>query len=302
MSAFHRRFLFLIVLLGIGIGSLKPLPLAAQTPTQTSTPAPVALYDVFLGTPKGGQPSLYFVDVRSGLSSPIAADGTQHTLLAQGVLFQERDSGVAKIAFPDGRIGTFAAIQPAGSGLSVNWVASSNRRWLAWSISRAEGGTLFSDLYISESDGGDRKQPLRMSSTRGLEALPLAVTDDGSKLFYTRQARDPKAYRVFPVAAEIFQLGIADGELSALPGEPKCLCGAGFSGDGRFFLRLEATEDGRGFDARLWDLARKTDTLAPEPRLTHTQAGHVLISRDGKLAVYTSARGTPPVRGGAAEQ
>ena len=69
----------------------------------------------------------------------------------------------------------------------------------------------------------------------------------------------------------------------------------GFTADGLRFERLEPSP--QGFAARLWDLSAKIDTPVTPPGISHTQAGYLLLSRDGNLAVYTSARGVPPAKG-----
>jgi hypothetical protein len=52
----------------------------------------------------------------------------------------------------------------------------------------------------------------------------------------------------------------------------------------------------------LWDLSIKVDTEIAPPGIAHLQAGNLLFSRDGTLAVYTSARGVAPAKGVPPEQ
>jgi hypothetical protein len=102
---------------------------------------------------------------------------------------------------------------------------------------------------------------------------------------------------LFAVATDVFELDVASGKTTQLPAESKCACAVGFSPDGRIFVRLEADTDKQGFGARAWDLSIKINAAAKAPNITHTQAGNVLVSRDGTLALYTSARGVPPAKG-----
>jgi hypothetical protein len=255
-------------------------------------------FDVFVNSAiSKGKPGLYFVDARTGLSTVVVTNGTRHTLLEKGVLFQENDTGLIKIAYPDGRIELHSAMQPTGANQTINWVASANHSRIAWSVSQRTGTSLLSDLFVAESSGGDKKLVLHTSSTRNVDTLPLAVTDDGATVFYSRQDNTQKLYQLFPLPGDVFSLDVQSGKTTELPAKSPCVCAVGFSPDGRRFGRLEPSTDPKGFGVRLWDLSIQADTPIKAPGIAHTQAGYLSIARDGSLAIYTSARGLPPARG-----
>jgi hypothetical protein len=254
-------------------------------------------FDVFLNsTMSSGSAGLYFVDARTGLSNIAVTNGTHHTLLETGVLFQENETGAIKIAYPDGRIELYPAIQPPDPKAAVNWIVSTDRKRIAWSVSKMSGTSTLSDLYTALSDGSDKKLVLHTSSTKNLIVVPLLITNDGTSVFYSRQIGTPGIYQLFPVAGDAFQLDVASGRATQLPDQARCACAVAFSPDGRLFARLETTA-GNGFGLRVWDLSIKVSTPIQPSQLPHTQAGYLILSHDGALAMYTSARGVPPAKG-----
>ncbi len=262
-------------------------------------------YDVFLNSSiSNGKPGLFFVDARTGLSSVVVTNGTRHTLLGNGVLFQELDTKAIKIAYPDGRIEPYAAIQVDSADWDVNWVVSPDHMQIAWSVSHTEGASLLSDLFVATADGSKKnKLVLHASSTKGLDTIPLALTDDGNTLFYARQQKkDPNAYQLYTTATEVYSLDTTTGQPTQLPGSSGCDCAVGFSEDGRLLMRLESADGQQGFSARLWDLSIKVDTEIPASGLNYLQAGYLLLSHDGNLAIYSSARGVLPAKGVPPEQ
>lgn len=252
-------------------------------------------YDVFFDPTGNG---LYFVDARTGLSSVATVEGSQHTLLDTGVLFQDAFTGQPRLAAPDGQITTLAWIAPATQGVVVRWVVSTDRNHIAWSEVQSDGTNVISLVYAARSDGGDRKQVLRFSSTRRLAALPVHLATDGRTLYYTRQLLpEPGAYDLFERAADLYALDVRTGESTHLPDEPLCECAVGFTADGRQYARLQTEDDGNGFLVRLRDQAvGKLTILNAVDDLLHTQAGYVVVSPNGNIVLYASARGTGSLR------
>ena len=268
-------WLLVLVLLGIGMPTVSH---AQQTG-----------YDVFFDP--DGQ-TLYFVDASTGLSSVSQAEGSQHTLLNTGVLYQEASTGFPRLVAP--RSSTVLTwMQPATDSISVQWIASPDGKRLVWTVVQSSGATMISDLHLAQVSGDDARVIKHIESADGSAAYPLLITNDGLTLFYTLQPPpSPITYLVFPVAADIHRLDLSSGEDERLPNEPNCACPAGFSADGQFYARLEPNTKGSGFAVRLWSLPNQSDSLIPViPNFLHTQAGDVLISKDGNQMVYASARG-----------
>jgi hypothetical protein len=279
---------------------LSLILLGAAVPTQAQS---TTSFDVFLSkNTDEGKTEVFFADVRTGLSSIVATNGQRHILVGNGVLYLESETNTAKIAYSDGRIEPFAAIEVGGADRTVNWIVSPNHQQLAWAVSHPEGASLLSDLFVAAADGSNKKLVVHASSTKGIDTIPLALTNDGGTLFYARQGQEPADYQLFPTATDLYSVDTATGQPTQLPGSSGCACAAAFSADGRLLMRLESTENQQGFTARLWDLSIKVDTEIAAPGLAHLQAGNVLFSPDGTLAIYTSARGVAPAKGSPAEQ
>jgi hypothetical protein len=290
LSAVQREGMLISRCLALGLLALL------LTLTVRPSHAATSSYDVFVNSTlnKDGA-GLYFVDARTGLSTVVSTGGSRHTLLDSGVLYQEDDSGTIMVAYPDGRKAAYPAIQPPDPKATVNWVISPDRKRIAWAVSQLSETTLLSDLFVADIDGGGKKLALHTSSTKNIDTIPLALTNDGGTVFYSRQSSVPRNYQLFPVAGDVFRLDVASGQATQLPDNAKCACAVGFTADGARFERLEATA--QGFAARLWDLAAKIDTPIGAPGISHTQAGYLVLSRDGNMAMYTSARGVPPAKG-----
>jgi hypothetical protein len=266
--------------------------LALLLPARTWAQA--ALHDVFFD-PSAQQ--VYFVAALSGLSSVLPATGSQHVLLRDGVLFQEADTGFARRIAPQSST-VLTWIQPASPTVRVQWVASANGRWLAWTVIQREGVALVSTVHVALHDGTEAKLITKVSSNDAAGAYPLAITDDGRTLFYSLQpAPDPNTYLAFPVATNVYRLDVATAQATQLPNEPLCPCAAGFSADGVQYVRLPLDADGNGFILRSRALPNGAEVVIPAvENFTHTQAGGVLVSADGARIVYASARGLRPGR------
>jgi hypothetical protein len=287
-----RRFRFRIavviwiVLIWI-VFSLSGIRVYAQTRTQ---------YDVFLDP---DTQELLFMDVRSGLSTVVLARGTQHALLPDGVLFQAAESGQAQLARPDGTVTAVAWIQPSIPSVTVRWQISANRERIAWSAIQADGANVISLLFAAKTDGTASKLVLRASSTKGLATLPISINNGGTSVYYTRQPLpNPQAYRLFEYAADLYLAEVETGDSRHLPNEPQCDCGVAVTSDGRQYARLITPPSGGGFGLTLRDItsAKQVVTLPPIENFTHTLAGDAIMSDDGNVIVYASARGTGRLR------
>src|SRR5262249_41736655 len=112
---------------------LSPLLIliAILTPAMTAQAQSPGSFDVFYSANVvKGKSGVFFVDARTGLSSSVVTNGVEHSVLSNGVLFQESDTRLMKIAYPDGRVELFTPMQPSGPNLRIEWVVSENREWL----------------------------------------------------------------------------------------------------------------------------------------------------------------------------
>src|SRR5579864_1845216 len=219
--------------------------------------SPADAYDVFLNQMSGpGNDTLYFVSLRTGLSTVVTVDSAidlrDDMLLGHGVIFRDK-TGSASEAYPDGHTAVLDFMGPSPPGGTLQWSVSANHNWIAWVISRTEAGSLLSDLYIAQADGTGKQLALHTSSSKELGLQPLAITDDGATVFYSRQTNLTNSNSTYATASNIYQITVSNGQFAALPGEPRCSCAAAFSGDGHLFFRLESTA--HGFAAHFIDLS-----------------------------------------------
>jgi hypothetical protein len=262
-----------------------------------TTPAHAAqttYHDVFLRTERGGAITLTFVDGRTGLSATVDAPGFGHSIFAGGVLFQEAESGLARLAYADGRLENYPVVVAAEAGTAVDWVVSANERWLAWSVTARESDTarLATTIYVAAAGRGEVRQALRTASEQGLASLPVAISDDGATLFYTTRddlfdlpaGERSRAARVTLVS--LWRLEVATGAIEELTLGGNCPCATAFSGDGSLYAQVETSAEGNTLVVR--DLGVGTTVrLSPARGAGGTAAG-LLISADNALAAYTS--------------
>src|SRR5258708_18195716 len=182
-------------------------------PVHAQTSAKAGPYDVFVNSSiSKGKSGLFFVDARTGLSNIVVTNGVHHTLLNNGVLFQEIGTNAVKIAYPDGRIEAFSVIPTPDPKSNITWVVSADRKRIAWAVSLVQQPSLLSDLYTSSVDGNDKKLALHTSSTKGIDTFPLADSNDGTKIYYARQGPDKLLYQLFPTTTDLFSLAVPSGE------------------------------------------------------------------------------------------
>lgn len=288
-----RQTLTLIVLVAFVLSAARPNVSSAAQPT----------YDVFASSAVSGSTAgVFFVEVQTGLSTPALTNGLNPTLLGESVIFADKGTGKVGVAHPDGRVAPHPFINsgPSDSAQSVNWAVSADHSWIVWAASRTQANSLLTDLFVAQADGHDKHLILHTSSTKGVGTRPLAISNDGATVFYSRQANDPKAYLVYPVAADIYRLNVATGDSTHLSGEPRCACAATVSANGQQVFRLEALQ--AGFAAHFANLAIGSEVVSGPPATTYTQAGYALLSDSGTLAVYSMAKGTAPAKGSPPEQ
>ncbi|MFN8418843.1 MAG: hypothetical protein U0528_06330 [Anaerolineae bacterium] len=243
----------------------------------------------------------YFVEASTGLSLLASVAGSQHVLLPSGLLYQDAETGEARLLTASGNEQTLTWLATATATTTVRWVVSANQRWIGWVVAESGSGGTASALYTATTSGDNVQLAARIESAEGKIAYPLALSEDDDTLFYALQLPpNPDNYRVFFDALDVYALDVRSSQSEHLPNEPLCPCGVGFSADGRTVARLELEGDGSGFVVRVNDLVANTSEMIPAiDNFTHTQAGDVLVSDDGNLIFYASARG---LRAGSSER
>jgi hypothetical protein len=247
-------------------------------------------YDVFLR----GQ-TVIFADARTALGTTVNANGDWHTLIGGGVLFRAADTQAALVALPNGDVALHPYIPRQTEATITHWVASANGQWLAWAFTtRSERGTV-SDLFVVEGLIGENTMVLHTTSTLGLGVLPLAISDDGAYVFYTRRT---DLFEGLPPALElpiegVFRLHTATLEATALPDSPDCPCVMAFSPDARRALRLATTTDGMALS--LLEVNGGVQQGIAVLR-GYERASYPIFAADGKKALFSLSRSSGRTR------
>jgi hypothetical protein len=279
---------WLRVLLLVMAASIAAPNLSFHARAQDSIPTRV---DVFYEQePESGAARIYFVDALSGLSTVANVEnGTRFTLVGDYVLFQKPTSKAIMRANPDGTQEPHPFIHQSVGLEAVRWVVSPDGGAIAWVQIDSEGT---SEAYAARADGSDLRQ-LPIESPGPLLTLePLALTN-GMARFYYDQAHTPVLSLETPYAIydHIAAYSIVEEAFRALPQEPRCLCGAAFTNDGRIFARLVAPDGVGPFELHVWDLMSDAGIIIPAPNLPYRMAGDLLLNMTGTLAVYSVATG-----------
>lgn len=237
-----------------------------------------------------GVDRLHFVDSLTGESAPLEVNGTHYTLVQRSVMFFDAAAKAVMMARPNGEITPHPFIQPTEQTRRVDWLLSPDGTKIAWTITDGDSpGNLKTTTRIADLDGENQQQILVDGPRDGIRALPVAFSVDNRLLYMDYQPDAIADVTPFQQYAGIFSVEIESKRLVMLPGEPGCFCGAGIGAG--MFLRLKLASDLNGFDVVVTDLAGQVGKTISALRLVNfTQAGDVLISPDGKRAVYGLAQ------------
>lgn len=119
----------------------------------------------------------------------------------------------------------------------------------------------------------------------GIRAMPVAFSIEQDALYMDAQPDGLGRFVAYAQYGGLFRLDLETSEITPLPDEPSCYCGAGFRAGQ--FLRLALSTTLNGFDVRVYDLERnQSQVITSLPIGNYTQAGDILISPDGTRAVY----------------
>ena len=278
----------LLVLLAFG------LSLAAQGQQPSATPAPLPpqiVWQVFVNrsTDGTGLARLTFLNNLTGEQISHEVRGERFTAFGDGILYLD---GLARRVMwlePEGQPVPHAFISLPNDALRVDWIVDETQTRAAWTITRPHAQGLVTTTEIARRDGTERGVVLRDGPRQGIRALPVAFSADQTQLIMDAQPDGLAPFAAYQQFAGLFRIFLDDGRLEALPNEPSCYCGAGFRDD--LYLRLALTPDQRGFDLNFYNLQRGTeDRILANRLLNYTQGGEILISPDGRLAVYALAR------------
>jgi hypothetical protein len=237
-----------------------------------------------------GADRLHFVDSLTGESTPLEVNGTRYTLVQRSVMFFDAIANQVMLASPNGDITPHPFIEPNEQTRRIDWLLSPDGIKIAWTLSDSDSeNMLTTTTMIADLDGENSREILVDGPRDGIRALPIAFSADNRLLYMDYQPNAIADVTPFQQYAGIFSVDLESNQVVMLPGEPGCFCGAGIGAG--MFLRLKLASDLNGFDVVVTDLAGQVGKTIPAIRLVNfTQAGDVLISPDGKRAVYGLAQ------------
>lgn len=272
------------LLLGIVFAIVSLSPALAQA----------SAWQVFIlrGIEADGADRLIFVNLISAEETEVAVDGTNYTVLPNGVLFRDTETNRALVASPNGQVAQHPLIDLGEFARRVDWTASSDGRALAWTITGGTPNALTTTTWVVEDT--NMRQVLVDGPHDGIRAFPVGFNTGHNILYMDYQPDTIGDFTPFRQYASLFSLDLETGGTRSLPGEAGCYCGGGI-GSSRF-LRLTLGEN--GFDLRVVNLDTNVQETIPGIGLSdYTQGGDVLIAPDGTRAIYALAHvnnfGTP---------
>jgi hypothetical protein len=247
--SWEHRLIVVAGLLAFCLGLPVPLSRAAN--------AEGGAYDVFFNSQiAGSKAGVFFVDVRTGVSSTAITATDELLLVGNVVLFRDPTTGSVMAASTTGAVTPYPGVT---TGDYFSWVASANHHWVTWAVGRRQGNSLVTELYLADAGGTQKSVPLRTSSTKNIGIRPLAVSDDGAVIYYTREEQQDAVSHLRGGASEVYQLTVATGEPTLLSNEPCKDCVTAISTDGRRALRLGSAA--RGIAGTLYDLSPRLIAL-----------------------------------------
>jgi len=233
--------------------------------------------------------TLIFIDTLTGAEVETQAAGERYTIAGGDVIYFDASRGRVMIATPDGSVREHPFIQPTIDSRRVDWTISDDMQWIAWTLTSADTiGRLSTVTTTARLDGTEPRRVLVDGpNSDGLRAMPLGFNPSAQSLFMAMQPDGLNDFMPVTQYGQLFTLDVITGDRVSLieAGEPICLCGADFRAGKIVRLVLSASQ--QGFDVRVTDTQSGSTVTIPSLALEgYTQAGDVLISPDGRRAVY----------------
>jgi hypothetical protein len=275
------------------------MPVNAQDTTQPTFDNHT--WDVFIerNTGENNMDTLVFIDVLTGETVSVETHGERYTPVLRGVIFFDWIENQVKLATPEGVIQNHPFIIFSFGIQRIDWVISHDRKSIAWTLTREiDTNALITTTQLADIDGSNIREMLIDGPYDSVRALPIAFSEDNSELYIDAHPDGLSQFSPYTQYAGLFSLDLTSGDITPLPGEPSCFCGAGF-GSG-MLVRLLLNNNLDGFDVKVYSVdGGEPRTISAITRRNYTQAGDVLLSDDGSFAIYALSQ----VRGfGTAEQ
>lgn len=250
--------------------------------------APNRTWEVYVQNDIAGDMDLLlFVDILDATAETVQTTGERYTTLDDSVLFYNPASRTMLMATPDGNIRPHPFVQINDAARRIDWVLSDDQRNIAWTLTYGSGDNMRTETWVAGITGTDQRLVLEDGPRNdGVRALPVAFSTDNTGLIMDAHPDIVGDFGPYTLYATLFELNLADGEITVLPGENRpCFCGAGVKSGA--FLRLSITSDLQGFNIKQINLNTEDVRIIDAISLPNfTQAGDVLISPDATQAIY----------------
>lgn len=237
-------------------------------------------------------PALVFVDLNGGQQTRVETNGERFTISGGLVLFFDARNRKLKQVSLDGRIDDHPFITLTANETRVEWAVSADAKRIAWTtIEGASPAAITTVTRVADSDGANVQTVFRETRQDGVRVQPVTFTPDGARLVLDYHPDGLDALTVFPQYAGLFTLDLSADDPQAsmvfLPGEPGDFTGAGFGAG--YYLRLGVSPQLNGFDLHVVQLATAARWEISPAGGGYSIAGDVLVSPDGRYAVYAQA-------------
>ncbi len=232
--------------------------------------------------------TLIFTDLLTGESTSVATSGERYTLFDEAALYFDKDERLVKLVKPDGIIRDHPFMMLSQEDYRIDWAVSGDGQRIAWATSRVnDEGKLSTALRLADAAGFELRQLLEYGPRAGIRLIPVAFNASGDSLYVEVHAEGTEEASAYRQRSGLFALDIGAEGLAtrALPGAQTCFCAIGFGSD--VMLRLESDSESPGISLEIHDLSSGSQITAPPVSLgSYDEAGNILVSPDGALAVY----------------
>ncbi len=241
-----------------------------------------------------------FIDLLSGDQSTFSTTGERFTLAKNGVIFFDLTERQVKLGKADGVIRDHPFIHLTTESHRVDWAISADKEWIAWSISRrVDDGQLITATWLADVAGTEVRELLVYGPRDGIQLRPIGFGQNQSEIFMEAMALGSEGSGTYTRRTGLFALALEEDELvtRALPGDQTCFCAVGFGAN--LMLRLTPNREFKSLDVEVYVLDSGDKQVIPAlSRGNYSEGGNILISDDGKQAVYALSQ----VAGAAGEQ
>jgi len=247
-------------------------------------------WDVFIkrNAENPSQTDVIFIDLLSGDQSALSASGERFTLTKGGVIFFDTIERQVKLTKVDGIIRDHPFINANSETQRVDWAVSEDKDQILWTVSRrVEGGGLITATWLADVAGTEIRELLVYGPRDGILLLPIGFGADRREVFMEARVQGSEGLSPYRRRTGLFALALAEEELvtRALPGDQTCYCAVGFGAN--LMLRLAPNRELNGLDVEIYDLDGSERQVIPAlSRGNYSEGGNILISADGKGAVY----------------